>query len=62
VELWKTLVDLGSIVAPTNLGWMYEVGRGTGKDLEKALEWYRKSEEQGYQGAIAALNRLNISF
>lgn len=47
IELWKELTDLGHCTAPTNLGWMYSVGRGTPVDLEKAAQYYSIAAERG---------------
>ncbi|MBV1931469.1 MAG: sel1 repeat family protein [Porticoccaceae bacterium] len=41
----------GDAVAQYNMGVMHEVGQGVAKDAEKAVEWYRKSAEQGYENA-----------
>ena len=35
-------------MAQCDLGNCYKQGRGVEKNLEKAVEWYRKSAEQGY--------------
>lgn len=35
-------------MAQCDLGNCYRQGRGVEKNLEKAVEWYRKSAEQGY--------------
>lgn len=34
---------------------MYEEGRGTDKDLEEAIMWYKKAEKQGVINASVAL-------
>ena len=47
IELWKELTDLGHCTAPTNLGWMYSVGRGTPVDLKKAAQYYSIAAERG---------------
>ncbi len=47
IELWKELTELGNCTAPTNLGWMYSVGRGTPADLEKAAQYYSIAAERG---------------
>ena len=47
IEQWVSLTELGQCGAPTNLGWMYEVGRGTPSDLEKAAQYYSIAAERG---------------
>lgn len=47
IALWKILVDFGHPVAGTNLGWMYEYGRGTDVDKNMAVEYYKISAERG---------------
>jgi|GEM_PF-4776823 len=37
--------------AQTNLGWMYEKGRGVPQDFAQAVACYRKAAEQGYARA-----------
>ncbi|MEZ9521512.1 hypothetical protein AB4155_18515, partial [Vibrio splendidus] len=37
--------------AQTNLGAMYENGRGVPLDEEQAVYWYRQAAEQGYARA-----------
>ena len=37
---------------------MYENGEGIVKDVEQAIYWYKKSAEQGYQGAQIKLEKL----
>lgn len=40
-------IIIGHCTAPTNLGWMYSVGRGTPVDLEKAAQYYSIAAERG---------------
>lgn len=54
--------DRGDITSQYYLGEMYELGMGSDKDMDKALQWYRKSAERGdkiAQPAIDALKRLS---
>ena len=37
----------GSSTAQSNLGWLYEQGRGVAKDYAEARKWYRMAAEQG---------------
>ena len=38
---------------------MYENGTGVEQSYEKALEWYQKAADQGFEDAMVAFNRLN---
>ncbi|GBC22494.2 kinase-like domain-containing protein [Rhizophagus irregularis DAOM 181602=DAOM 197198] len=49
--------NLGHDVAQYNLGNMYKNGDGIAKDIDKAIHWYKKAAEQGYQNAQ---NKLEI--
>ncbi len=37
------------------LGWIHLVGKGVGKDCEKAIEWFHKAAEAGHVNAMDAL-------
>ena len=50
----------GYAAAQNNLGVMYAEGRGVSKDDDKAVEWYRKAADQGYERAIHALKLLRL--
>lgn len=56
IELWKTLVDLGDVVAGTNLGWMYSNGCGTDVDMNMAVKFYKISAERG-----SAVGQCNLA-
>ena len=45
------LAEQGYAPAQTNLGVMYQNGRGVSQDYRQAVEWYRKAAEQGYAQA-----------
>lgn len=45
-------------LAQNNLGWMYEYGEGTEKNIEKAEYWYRIASENGFSLATENLKRL----
>lgn len=53
--------EMNDPLAQNNLGWMYEHGEGTLKDLIKAEKWYLIAAENGFELAIENLNRLNNS-
>ena len=46
-RLWKPLAEQGDVRAQSNLGLMYDLGKGVPEDDAKALYWYRKAAEQG---------------
>lgn len=50
----------GSASAQFKLGEMHEQGLGTGQDLNKAMEWYRRAAEQDYQPAIQRLKAIEV--
>lgn len=57
-RLYKQLAEQGHAPAQTNLGMMYEDGRGIPQDYTEAAKWYRKAAEQGWptgQGFLGAL-------
>ena len=43
----------------TNLGWCYEVGHGTGKDMSQAILWYQSAADSG---DACGQNNLSICF
>ncbi|QIZ60935.1 sel1 repeat family protein [Acinetobacter indicus] len=45
-------------LAQNNIGWMYEHGEGTSKNLEKALYWYKMAYENGFYLGEENLKRL----
>ena len=46
-ETIQERAEAGDVDAQNNLGEMYETGDGVPRDFAKAIEWYRKSAEQG---------------
>ena len=50
-ELWRPLAEEGTARAQSNLGVLYENGKGVPADMNEALKWYRLAAEQGYAGA-----------
>ena len=59
IFLWKKLIDNGSGVAATNLGWMCQNGRGVEKSLEEAVKYYRIAANRGDD---VGQNNLAISY
>ncbi len=61
VSLFKfqnQMVLQGNVEAIMKLGEMYEQGQGTKKDLNKALEMYKKARAQGHNDAAKAIRRI----
>ncbi|KAG0245069.1 hypothetical protein BGW41_004326 [Actinomortierella wolfii] len=52
---YRKAAENGSAVGQYHLGWMYEHGRGVSKDLEQAIQWYRRAAALGH---ITAKDRL----
>lgn len=57
-EQFKTLAEQGDAKAQYKLGNMYNMGKGTTKNYQKAFEWMKKSAEQGYAEAQYSLGGL----
>ena len=58
-ELWIPLANDGYAKAQANLAWMYQTGKGMGKDLKKAVEWYLKAAKQDH---VIAKNNLGVMY
>ncbi len=56
----RLLAEEGDVEAQDDVGFMYESGRGVPKDRAQAIEWYRRSAQQGYQPAKDALKRFGL--
>lgn len=48
-------------LAQNNVGWMYEHGEGTQKDIDKAKYWYQIALDNGYELANQNLKRVNVA-
>jgi TPR repeat protein len=58
VKWFRKAAEQGNASAQTNLGMMYEDGRGIPQDYTEAARWYRKAADQGWptgQGFLGAL-------
>ena len=55
---WKPLADQGDAVAQSNLGVMYDNGKGVTQDSAEAVKWYRKAADQGYAMAQSNLGLM----
>jgi TPR repeat protein len=62
-ENYLTLAETGDIHAQVMVGWLYEMGRGSNQDIDKARFWYSKAanmdslEGQFYLGSLYRLER-----
>lgn len=54
----QKMANLGYAEAQYTLATMYEDGIGTKKNLDKALEWYRKAAEQGHELALQKIDAV----
>jgi TPR repeat protein len=59
VMWYRKAADQGDAVAQSNLGFMYEKGRGVPQDYAAAVMWYRRGTDQG---DAAAQNNLGIMY
>ena len=59
MEWYRKAAKQGHASAQTNLGVMYQLGRGVEKNEQKAAEWYIKAAEQGHELAKIALRNLD---
>jgi uncharacterized protein len=50
--------ERGEPQAQTQVGFMYETGRGLPQDLMAAVYWYRRAAEQGYPRAMHQLGLM----
>ncbi|MBT8108488.1 MAG: SEL1-like repeat protein [Gammaproteobacteria bacterium] len=54
----RSAIDENSSVGQALLAWMYENGRGTSPDIDKALSFYRLAAKQDHVWAQNALGRI----
>ena len=55
LRLFQPLAERGDASAQSNLGLMYEQGRGVGKDYRQAMKWFRLAAIQGNASAQSNL-------
>lgn len=53
--------DIDSADVQLKIGWMYHLGRGVDKNIQKAVEWYRKAAKQGNSFAQVNLGILHAN-
>ena len=58
-EVRKAQAEQGDVLAQTELGSFYAIGKGVGKDFVEAVKWYRKAADQGY---YLAQNMLGVCY
>ena len=57
VNWYRKSAEQGNAYGQTNLGWMYDMGKGVERDYARAVHWYRKAAEQGF-----ATGQTNLGF
>lgn len=64
-EAYDALYDLAAYErnaeAQYYLGMMYRHGEGVEKDIDKAMQWWRKAMREGHQGAAYSLSEISTS-
>jgi hypothetical protein len=58
---WRERAERGETQAQFNLGYLYMTGRGTERNTEQAVYWYRRSAEQGHRASREALEVLDAT-
>lgn len=59
-KLYVALAKQGEVSAQTNLGWMYNNGKGVTKDIKEAIKWYRLAADQGNPVAQNSLGSVYL--
>lgn len=57
-ELYQVLAERGNAAAQTQLGFLYEYGKGVPQDFKEAAKWYKPAAEQS--NAIAQYNLAGL--
>ncbi len=58
IEWYKKAADAGNSDAMSNIGYMYELGKGVKQDYNKALEWYTKAFNEGDENAKTYIEEI----
>jgi TPR repeat protein len=58
---WERLAQFGDAKAQNQIGWMYERGIGTDRDLNEAIVWYRKAAQSGFATAQTNLGLMYLN-
>lgn len=59
-EYYRAAAMAGNAEAQYYLGTYYEKGDGVPRDIQTAIEWYKKSAKQGYSAAKKRLIKLRV--
>ncbi|WP_093560889.1 Lcl domain-containing protein [Pseudoduganella namucuonensis] len=57
-KLYMAAAKQGQAIGQLSIAALYELGRGTGKDIKSAIYWYEKAAAQNEPGAADAAARL----
>ncbi len=58
VYWYRRAAEQGYANAQSNLGYMYDAGKGVTQDYKEAVRWFRKAVEQGYANAQSNLGYM----
>lgn len=58
LQHWLPLANQGVGAAQTNVGMLFELGRGVPQNYTEAIRWYRLAAEQGYASAQTNLGSM----
>jgi TPR repeat protein len=61
LRLLEPIARSGHAEAQCIIGNIYQLGLGVSPDLEEAVQWYRKSAEQGYGVASSNLGSIALT-
>lgn len=56
--MFKKAADLDLPVAMNNIGGCYHNGNGVKKDLKKALYWYQRAADRGFNEALRHIGMI----
>lgn len=57
-QWFKIAAERGDAESQFHLGCLYEEGKGVAQNIAKALEWYMKAAEQGYEDAKIKIEEI----
>lgn len=57
---WLPLAEKNDVAAQRNIGHLYRWGQGVEKDIDKAMQWYRRAAELGFSRAQANLAAIYL--
>ena len=56
---WKPFAEQGNASAQSNLGYMYQTGKGVTQDYKTAIKWYTLAAKQGHADVQTSLARMS---